>query len=75
VNEASAPRDLSAFTKADTSALWHAVTAYDLQVRAMRDMDFAPEVLKQEQDRVVAAKRALRKAQAMVRAARTKKEA
>jgi hypothetical protein len=58
------------FTQADASALWHAVQAYDLQVREMGKMEFAPEVLKAEQQRAADARRALRKAQAIRREAR-----
>jgi hypothetical protein len=59
-----------AFTKEDASALWHAVQAFDLQVREMRRMEppFNEDVLAIEQSRVNAAKRALRKVQAIRRA-------
>jgi hypothetical protein len=59
------------FTKVDASALWHAVQAYDLQVREMRKMEppFEQCVIKAEQQRVVDAKRALRKVQASRRSA------
>lgn len=50
-------------TKADTVALWYAVDSYALQVRLMRTppCDLTPEQHAAERDRVLVAKRALRK--------------
>lgn len=58
-------------TKADTVALWHAVRAMDDLITAMRGMDFKPEQIAAEQKRLTAAKRALRKVNAIRAAAAT----
>ncbi|MBB1599939.1 hypothetical protein [Variovorax sp. UMC13] len=61
-------------TKADTVALWHAIDAQGYAVRAMRDMNreepgqFTHEQIAVEQERLLAAKRALRKVNALRRA-------
>jgi hypothetical protein len=58
-------------TKADTVALWHAIDAQGYAVRAMRDMNreepgkFTPEEIATEQERLLAAMRALRKVNAI----------
>lgn len=55
-------------TKADATALWHAVDAMRYELRAMRDM--APEVqahIPAATERCDAARAALRKVQALVR--------
>lgn len=57
-------------TKADSVALWHAVQAMSDLVRAMKDMDFTQEQKDAEALRLGAAKKALRKVQAQVRADR-----
>lgn len=61
-------RDPSKLTKADTVALWYAVAAFDLCARAMKEMDFTPEQIEAERARVLAAKSALRKVNALRRA-------
>ena len=56
-------------SKADTVALWHAVDAYAYSVRAMSDIDgITPETLGAERSRLLAAKRALRKVNAIRKA-------
>lgn len=57
-------------TRADSVALWHAVQAYVDLVRVMKDMDFTQEQRDSEQQHLDAAKKALRKVQALVRADR-----
>ena len=54
-------------TKADTVALWHAVDALAYQCRAMKDMDppIDMDVQKAEWERLTAARRALRKVNAI----------
>lgn len=64
------PGDAPKITKEDNSALWHAVEAFRYAVQAMRGMDFTPEQVQAEQDRLTAARRALRKVQAIRRAQR-----
>lgn len=56
------PARSAALTKADTVALWHAVTALSYQVSAMREIEtITPEQIEAERARLLAAKRALRK--------------
>lgn len=59
-----------ALTKADTVALWHAVEAMVYQVRAMPEVEgITPEQIEAERARLLAAKRALRKVNAIRKAA------
>lgn len=61
-------------TKADTVALWHAVDAMVYQLRAMSDMNsedpgkYTSELCAAERERMLAAKRALRKVNAIRKA-------
>ena len=70
----SAPATTNKLTKADTVALWHAVDAMVCQLRAMSDLNreepgkFTPELCAAEQERLLAAKRALRKVNAIRKA-------
>ena len=49
-------------TKAETVALWHAVSNMELMVRQMKDMDgITPQQVAVERDRLATAKSALRK--------------
>jgi len=57
-------------TKDDTRALWYAVEALGYQVAAMRDMDFTDEQRQSERALLLAAKRALRKANAIRKSGR-----
>lgn len=61
--------DLTKLNKADTVALWYAVDNYALMVAQMKNGDFPKEVLDAERARVLAAKRALRKVNAIRAAA------
>ena len=64
------PSPLAELTKADTVALWHAVTALNYQGRAMPGIDgITPEMIEAERARLLAAKRALRKVNAIRKAA------
>jgi len=66
-----APSQQAALTRADAVALWHSVQAFRDMVRAMPTVDgITPEQMAAEQQRLAAAKAALRKVQAMVRAGR-----
>ena len=56
-------------TKADAVALWYAVEAYEYTVNAMKTMDYMPEQMESETARLKAAKLALRKVNAIRRAA------
>jgi hypothetical protein len=50
-------------TKAETVALWHAVSNYELMVRQMKNVEgITPEQLKAEKERLALARSALRKA-------------
>lgn len=61
-------------TKADTVALWHAVDSYVLQVQVMPSMTmpdgstFSTDQIEAERERLKAAKRALRKVNALRKA-------
>lgn len=57
-------------TRSDAVALWHAVQAFADVARAMRSMPDMAEHLPQEEARLAAAKAALHKVQAQVRAQR-----
>lgn len=63
--------DKDRLTKADTVALWHAVDALFYQVKTLPELVFADgtkptaEYIAQERDRLVAAKVALRKVNAI----------
>lgn len=57
-------------TRADAAALWHAVSAFDDVVRAMKDMPQMADHLPAERNRLEQAKRALRKVQYQVREAK-----
>ncbi len=49
-------------TKAETVALWHAISNFELMVRQMDSMDeITPEEVSTEKQRLALAKRALRK--------------
>jgi hypothetical protein len=61
-------KDGATFTQRDAAGLFHAVRAFDLQVREMAKMDFTPEVIEQERARAKDARAALRKVQALRRA-------
>ena len=58
---ATSPKAADPLTKADTVALWHAVENFALMVKTMTPGEFSPELIAAERDRVLAAKRALRK--------------
>ena len=64
------PTDIT-LTKADTVALWYAVDSYALQVQVMPSMTMpdgskiAPEQIEAERARLLLAKRALRKVNAL----------
>lgn len=61
----------TALTKADAAGLWHAVRAFEDCVKAMKDIEWAtPELLAAEQAKLIAARKALRKVQAIRREAR-----
>lgn len=67
---AEAPEmDLARLAKADTVALWHAVDNYALMVGEMRSAGFSEEQLQAEGEKVMAARRALRKVNAIRRTA------
>lgn len=57
-------------TKADATAIWHAVDAMRWNLRAMRDMPDVAQHIPAEQARYDAARSALRKVQALVREAK-----
>ena len=63
---------INQLTKADTVALWYAVDAYALQVRYMghEPNPSTPEQIAAERNRVLAAKRALRKVNQLRKEAR-----
>lgn len=56
-----------ALTKADTVALWHAVEAFGYAVRVMPEMvpPLSQECIEQDRKRLAAAKKALRKVNAI----------
>lgn len=54
-------------TKADSSALWHAVEDMKMQVKVMKDLPDIAEHIPAAQARLQAAQAALRKVQALVR--------
>ena len=62
-----------AITKADATALWHAVEGLADLCRAMKGMPDMAEKLPQELARLAAARQALRKVQALARAGRKRR--
>jgi hypothetical protein len=63
-------RAVDRLTKADTVALWHAVDALALQVKVMPQMQplVDEKLIEQERQRLAAARRALRKVNAVRKA-------
>lgn len=70
----STPAVANKFTKADTVALWHAVDAMKYQLVGMREIEkekpgtFTPEQFRAEDLRILDAKRALHKVNAIRKA-------
>lgn len=61
-NKRTQPRDSEALTKADTVALWHAVSNYELMIKQMPAIEgLSPEMIEAERARLALAKNALRK--------------
>lgn len=61
-NKETQPRDSEALTKADTVALWHAVSNYELMIKQMPSIEgLSPEMIEAERARLAVAKNALRK--------------
>ena len=60
-------KQIPTLTKADTTALWHAVDALAWQVRSMPHIEppLSPESIEAEKKRLYAARRALHKANAI----------
>lgn len=56
------PRASDALTKAETVALWHAVSNYELMIKQLPGIEnLSPEVIAEERARLALAKTALRK--------------
>jgi hypothetical protein len=61
-NRRTQPHDSEALTKADTVALWHAVSNYELMIKQMPAIEgLSPEMIEAERARLAVAKNALRK--------------